>query len=412
MRNFFNSLLPGLYLFGFTLGTGSVTAMANAGADYGMALLWAVFLSCIITFTLIHLYGKFALVTGETALSAFRKHIHPAIGIFFIIALTAHVCGSIIGVMGIISDLSYEWSKTYFDQGIRPTYFAGFYILLVYGIFLQGETQFFKQVLAVVVAVMAISFLINFIVFMPSPVEIVKGLIPVVPETTPDQNPFLLIASIVGTTVFSGLFILRTTLVHEAGWTFKDLRIQRRDALFSVFMMFIVSASVMAAATGTLHLHGTRLEDSSQMVTLLEPLIGLFAMSIFTLGMIAAGISSQFPNVTLTPYLLDDYNRVKPNMRQWKYRFLVLALSLLGLMVPLLKAPPVAVMVTSQAFGALILPVTVACLMFLGNKKVLMKEHVFTWRTNTVLTLILVFSFIMSYMCFSGLLSTLLRIIG
>jgi manganese transport protein len=139
MRKLFNSLLPGLYLFGFTLGTGSVTAMANAGADYGMALLWAVFLSCIITFTMIHLYGKFALVTGETALSAFRKHIHPAIGIFFIVALTAHVCGSIIGVMGIISDLSHEWSKAYFDQGIRPVYFAIFYILLVYGIFLKGK---------------------------------------------------------------------------------------------------------------------------------------------------------------------------------------------------------------------------------------------------------------------------------
>jgi manganese transport protein len=208
------------------------------------------------------------------------------------------------------------------------------------------------------------------------------------------------------------LFILRTTLVQEAGWTFKDLRIQRRDALFSVSMMFIVSASVMAAAAGTLHLHGTRLEESSQMVTLLEPLIGLFAISIFTLGMIAAGISSQFPNVTLTPYLLDDYNRVKPNMKLTRYRILVLALSLLGLLVPLLNAPPVAVMVTSQAFGALILPVTVACLIFLGNKKSLMKEHAFTWGTNTGLSLILLFSFIMSYMSYSGLFNTIARLLG
>ncbi len=410
LRKLINSLLPGLYLFGFTLGTGSVTAMANAGADYGMALLWAIFLSCLITFIMIQLYGKFALVSGETALSAFRKHIHPAVGIFFIITLTAHVCGSIIGVMGIISDLSYEWSKAYFDNGIQPIYFAVFFIFLVYGIFLQGNTQFFKQVLAVIVAIMAICFLINFIIFMPSIDEIARGFIPVVPETQPGQNPYLLIASIVGTTVFSGLFILRTTLVKEAGWTFKDLRIQRRDAMFAAFMMFVVSASVMAAAAGTLHVHGTRLDEASQMVTLLEPLIGLLAVSIFTLGMIAAGVSSQFPNVTLTPYLIDDYKNVKPNMRQWKYRIIVLVLSLLGLLVPLLQAPPVAVMVTSQAFGALILPVTVACLIFLGNKKNLMREHTFSWVTNIVLFLIFIFAVIMSYMSYSGLFETISRL--
>ena len=93
------ALLPGIFLFGFTIGTGSVTAMAKAGADYGMALLWTIFLSCTITFLLIDQFGKFTLVTGETALNAFRKHIHPAVGIFFIITLTAHVSGSVIGVM-------------------------------------------------------------------------------------------------------------------------------------------------------------------------------------------------------------------------------------------------------------------------------------------------------------------------
>ena len=83
---FFKSLLPGIFLFGFTVGTGSVTAMAKAGADYGMSLLWTIFISCAITYFLIHLFGKFTLITGQTALQSFRKHIHPAVAIFFIVA--------------------------------------------------------------------------------------------------------------------------------------------------------------------------------------------------------------------------------------------------------------------------------------------------------------------------------------
>ena len=34
--------LPGIFLLGFNIGTGSVTSMAVAGADYGMSLLWTI----------------------------------------------------------------------------------------------------------------------------------------------------------------------------------------------------------------------------------------------------------------------------------------------------------------------------------------------------------------------------------
>lgn len=410
LQQLVKSFLPGIFLFGYTVGTGSVTAMAKAGTDYGMSLLWTIFLSCVITFLLIHLYGKFALVTGETALHAFRRHIHPAVGIFFIVTLTAHVCGSIIGVMGIVGEVCYEWSKSFIHNGISPIYFAVFFILLVYILFLQGQTRIFEKVLAFIVAIMAICFLINFFILMPPPLEMLQGLIPNVPETQSGESPFLVIASMVGTTVFSGLFILRTTLVREAGWTLKDLKAQRKDAIFSAAMMFLVSAAIMAAAAGTLHIHGARLDNVSQIIGLMEPLAGFFSVSIFTVGLVAAGVSSQFPNVTLLPWLLDDYHQNQPNMKRSKYRVIVFILSLLGLIVPVFQARPIAIMIISQAFGALILPVTVACIMYLGNKKSLMREHIFTWGTNLTLFLILIFAVIMSYMSYSGLLDTIKNI--
>ena len=112
--------LPGIFLLGFNIGTGSVTAMAMAGADHGMSLLWAIIISCLCTFFMINLYGRYTLITGETALQAFRKHIHPAVGIFFIIALTAGVGGSVMGVMGIVAEICYEWSMAVLRQSILP----------------------------------------------------------------------------------------------------------------------------------------------------------------------------------------------------------------------------------------------------------------------------------------------------
>jgi len=214
-----------------------------------MSLLWTVLISCIATYFMIVIYGRYTLITGETALQAFRKHIHPAVGLFFIIALTAGVSGSVMGVMGIVAEMSYEWSKTFIDGGIAPIYCAAFFISLVYFIFWNGRTQFFERALAVVVAVMAACFILNFFILMPSAGDMARGLIPNIPTVAQGETrgPFLLIASMVGTTLFSGLFIMRTTLVKEAGWTLKDQRQQQRDAFVAAALMFVISGAIMAA---------------------------------------------------------------------------------------------------------------------------------------------------------------------
>lgn len=401
--------LPGIFLLGFNIGTGSVTSMAKAGATYGMSLLWTIVASCLATYFMINLYSRYTMVTGETALQAFKKHIHPAVGIFFILALTFGVMGSVMGVMGIVADISHVWSKSFITDGIPATYFAAFYIVLVYFIFWNGETQFFERALAVIVAVMSACFLMNFFILMPPPSEILNGLIPNIPTIPEDQDtaPSLVIASMVGTTVFSGLFIIRTTLVKEAGWGIQDAKVQRRDAIVSVVLMFIISMSIMASAAGTLFPENLGLTKASQMIELLEPLAGKMAVAIFAIGIIAAGVSSQFPNVLMLPWLLCDYNESSRNMKLTKYRIMVFFISLLGLVVPIFDARPVFVMIISQAFNSVILPVTVACIMYLGNRKDLMGEYKFNLTSNIILLLIFAFSIFTSAIGIKGVLQSI-----
>jgi Mn2+/Fe2+ NRAMP family transporter len=396
--------LPGIFLLGFNIGTGSVTAMAVAGAEHGMSLLWAIVISCLCTFFMINLYGRYTLITGETALQAFRKHKHPAVGVFFIVALTAGVSGSVMGVMGIVAEICYEWSKSMVDGGIAPLYFAILFIALIYYIFWNGSIEFFERSLAVIVAVMAVCFVVNFFIMMPPPIEILDGLIPGIPKVAAgsDKSGLLVIAAMVGTTVFSGLFIIRTTLVKEAGWTLADYKKQRNDAIVSVALMFIISASIMAAAAGTLYVEGVGLSKASQMITLLEPLAGSMATSIFAIGLVAAGVSSQFPNVLMLPWLICDFTNTKRDMKLPKYRLLVLGISLLGLVVPIFEARPVSVMIVSQAFNAVILPVTVGCIFYLSNRKDLMKQHKNTAVANSILLGIFIFALFTSAVGIKG----------
>lgn len=396
--------LPGIFLLGFNLGTGSVTSMAKAGADYGMAMLWAIVASCLCTFFMINIYSRYTMVTGETAIQAFKKHIHPGVGIYFVVALGLGVCGSVMGVMGIVADVSSEWSKTMIDGGIPPIYFAASFSALVFFIFWNGRTQFFERSLAVIVAVMSACFLLNFFILMPPPIEILKGLVPSIPDVKPnaDVGPLLTLAALVGTTVYSGLFIIRTTLVKEAGWTLKDEKTQRNDAVVSVSLMFLISASIMAAAAGTLFVAGESLKDAYQMIGLLEPLAGSFAVGVFAVGIISAGVSSQFPNILMLPWLICDYAETKREMTLPKYRIMVFLISLMGLVVPLFGGRPVLVMLISQSFNVVILPATVLCILYLSNRKDLMGEHKSRMRTNIALFVIFLFSLVVAYIALKG----------
>lgn len=400
--------LPGIFLLGFNIGTGSVTTMATAGANYGMSLLWTVLISCAATYLMIATYGRYTLVTGETALEAFRKHIHPAVGLFFIFALGIGVCASVMGVMGIVAEISYEWSKTFIAGGIDPLFWAACFCAVAYFIFWSGRTQVFERTLAVIVAIMAGCFVLNFFILMPPIADMAAGLIPSVPEVASSETgPLLLIASMVGTTIFSGLFIMRTTLVKEAGWTIEHDKQQRRDAAFAAIMMFVISASIMAAAAGSLYVQGIGLDNASQMIGLLEPLAGPLAVSIFAIGIIAAGVSSQFPNLLMIPWLLCDFRSTPRDMTMWQYRLFVGAISLLGLVVPLFDARPIFVLILSQAFNVVLLPVTVGCIIYLGNRADLMGAHRNSLLTNAGLGGILLFSLLTGYMGFQGLMGML-----
>ena len=100
------TILPGIFLIGYNVGTGSITAMAKAGANFGLELLWTVGLSCLITYYLMVLFGRFTLVSGYTAIQGIKHFIHPGFAKFLILALSGIILTALVGVLGIIAPVS------------------------------------------------------------------------------------------------------------------------------------------------------------------------------------------------------------------------------------------------------------------------------------------------------------------
>jgi manganese transport protein len=402
--DFMVSVGPGFFLVGYSIGTGSVVAMASAGSRYGMSMLWALVLACIFSFVMLEAYGRYSLVTGEGALYSYKRHfkfLGRPIALITMVGLIIVEIMALAGIMGIISNLIQEWSILLFDsQGWNPLWIAVTIIIILYTLVLSGEYSFFEKILIIFVSIMGISFILTMFLVLPDPVELGKGFIPVIPE---EVNAPMIMAALVGTTLTAPTFVVRSVLLKEKKWTLKQLKHQRKDALVAALLMFMVSGSIMACAAGTLYIINKPVEEVITMVTLLEPLLGRLALSVFIMGILGAALSSIFPIVILAPLLIGDYRNKPVNYKGSLFRFLTGIAILFGLIVPVLGARPVFAMLISQLFQIFVLPVVVVAIMFLLNRGDLMGEHKAGFWLNVGLILTLIFSLIISYQSVIGL---------
>ena len=389
------SLGPGLFIIGYNIGTGSVTSMASTGAEYGMMLAWPLLLSCIFTYVLIVVFGKYTIVTGDTVIHSYKKHFGKPAGLFVLIALIFTEAVGSIGVMAIVTQVTQEWTRplTASGEGISPIISTLFYGGILYALLWNGKQNFFEKVLALFVGIMGISFLITMVMVIPHPSDVIAGVVSGIPN---ESGAFLLIASMVGTTMGAVIYVVRSVLIKGKGWGLEQLSLEKRDGKVSAIVMFVLSISVMAAAAGTLYQEGLKVENAIDMVKLLEPFAGRFALSIFVGGILAAGLSSLFPHIMLAPMLLADYKGENPNFQSTTNRLISLGIILLSLVVPLFGGRPVFIMILSQAFIATVTPVVILLMLILMNRKEVVGEYTLSKGKNVLVGTILVFSVVMA----------------
>ena len=397
---FLASILPGIFMIGYVIGTGSVTTMASAGASYGMSLTWTLVLASLFTHIMVVALSRLTILTGETTLHSFRKAFGAPVTIFIIFSLAATQIASIIGVTAIMTDVFREWTAQIFGGSGVPTIVsaAGFIVLLL-GLFWVGRHQFFLRVLAALVALMGVAFVFTAALVAPDVDSMIAGLKPSVPDV---GDPALLIAGMVGTTMASVVLITRSVLVQEKGWTIGEWGEVIRDSGIAMTLLFFINAAIMACAAGTLFLEQRPVEQAIDMVRTLEPLAGKLAVAGFVLGILAAGLSSLFPNYLLGPWMISDFLGVERDMSRTGFRIMVVGSALCGMIVPVFGGRPVPIMIASQAVSPLVMPILVTFVWILISRRRIAKDHPPSTLLHFGMAITLLFSLYMLYLAAVG----------
>ncbi|MFK5974714.1 MAG: Nramp family divalent metal transporter [Flavobacteriaceae bacterium] len=399
------ALGPGIFCLGYTIGTGSVTSMIKAGSQYGMQLLWVLILSAIFAGVLMEAYGRYALVTGETAISGFKKNLWKGKtwAILVIVGVVAGQWAALSGIIGLVSNAIYEVAHLFIPSITSNNYWtilviAIFLLLLMYILLLRGSYSFFEKLLIIFVSIMALSFIITLFVVLPETSDVVKGLLPTIPIGSE-----LMVAAFVGTTMAAPTFIIRPLILKEKGWGRNHLKEQTRDAVFAAFLMFVISASIMAAATGALFYSGLSVVNVLDMVSALEPAAGKFAVALFMIGTMSAGLSSVFPIMMVLPLLIGDYKKGAMDITSSTFKILTGVAAVIGLIVPILGANPIMAQIATQVASVFVLPLVILGILILINRKVLMGDQRAGLLLNIGLVSAFIFSLVISYKGVLGL---------
>ena len=414
IRSVLAPLMPGIFLIGYNIGTGSLTAMSKAGANYGTDLLWAVLVSCLITWYLINFFSRFTMASGMTAMEAYRRHIHPVYAWVLWSGLTVIILSALMGMIGLLVDVLAVWFREVpgveISRGVTGTILAAVFLGLIW----IGNTKRFEAMLGLMVALMGLAFVGSAVRFFPGVDVTLQGFIPRLPRVAggSDNSPYVILAGMVGTTVSVFTLLIRSGQVKDHNWTMADWRIQKRDALVSATMMFVLSASVLLTAASTLHAQGFKMNNISELIPMLRPMFGDWSLLIFVVGILAAGSSSHLPNMMVIPWLTGDLYGHARTTRSVQTAYVFGLLSLVSILGVILEARPVFLLLLSQAGISLVMPLALLGLMWLSTRKDLVKNH----RPRPVEWVLLVgiaaFSLFMSYLAMQGLVADVRSIAG
>ena len=132
------------------------------------------------------------------------------------------------------------------------------------------------------------------------------------------------------------------------------------------------------------------------MVYTLEPVAGKFAVAIFVVGTLSAGLSSIFPIMMVAPLLIGDYRNGELDTSSKQFKVLTGIAAVFGLIVPAIGANPIIAQIATQVANVFVLPVVIGSIIILVNKKE-MGEHKAGVFLNTGMFCALIFSCFIAY---------------
>ena len=319
---------------------GNFGANIEAGARYGLALLWVVAVSGVLAILVQYVAGMVGVKRGAGVLDLAHKWrplmAPPLIAIVLATDMAEY--------MGVVMGL-------YLLTGLPLWLCAavGFFDVLVLAM-LADRRGLFAKVIGGMVAAVALSFIVQLYLVKPDWGKVFSSLL----SPSLEGHMAVVAAAIVGATIMPHAVILHTHIAVGQ---------QRADHLYQTLVNLLGAAAINASIliVSAYELHGLDAE-LTEIPKILEPLYGPLAAFLFSMALLLSGVSSSAVSVEVG--LLTARYLFGKAVAPWKARLAARAVNIVPAVLAVAAAgiSPLTILVYTQAVLAAVLPFVLAVL--------------------------------------------------
>jgi Mn2+/Fe2+ NRAMP family transporter len=393
MKKAFEIALGIVTSIGGFLEIGSLTTSAQAGAEFGYQLIWAVVLGGLCIIFLIEQSGRFAAISRRTIPSAIRERFgvryHTLLTVTLVLVVLLVLGAEIGGVciaLELVTGVSYQWWAV-------PVAFV-LWLLLWKGTF--GFIEKGVSLLGLVTLVFAVAAL----KLHPSWGEVAHGALPTLPGH--DKSHYWFIAvSILGASITPYLFFFYSSGAAEDKWDEDYINTNRFIAGAGMSFGALIAIAVLVVAALVLLPQGIKVEHYSQLPSLLTSVFGYWGFVLFaaSLGIACFGAAQEI-SLEVAYFVAQGYGwnwgkNVRPK-EEARFSLVYTAVIVVGAALTAVGLDPLKLTVLSMALTAATLPMSVVPFLFLMNDRSYVQEYTNGFLSNAVVLFIVGLSFILA----------------
>ena len=397
--DFFKYIGPGLLVTVGFIDPGNWASNFAAGSDFGYSLLWVVTLSTVMLIVLQHNVAHLGIVTGLCLSEAATRYTprwvsRPILGS----AVLASVSTSLAEILGgaialqMLAGIPIMWGA------ILTT------VLVVILLFTNSYKRIERSIIGFV-SVIGLSFLYElFLVDIDWPAAVRSWVIPSIPE-----GSLLIIMSVLGAVVMPHNLFLHSEVVQSREYNKRDdssirrlLKYEFYDTLFSMGVGWAINSAMILLAASTFFAGGVQVEELQQAKSLLDPLLGSQAGTVFALALLMAGLSSTVTSGMAAGSIFAGMFGESYHIKDIHSRAGILISLGVALLVIFFIGNPFKGLIISQMVLSVQLPFTVFLQVGLSSSRRVMGEYANSrWSTFVLYTIAVVVSVLNIMLLFS-----------
>lgn len=368
---FFSVIGPGIIAANADNDAGGISTYSIVGANFGVKMLWVLFL---ITFSLAvtqEMGVRIGLVTRQGLGGVIRENFGLKWTALAMLAMLVANMGTITAEFaGIASSFAIFGVSKFFSVPLGA--------LTVWLVLYKGSFKTAQKVFLLFSA-FYIVYIINGFVVKPDFGEALRALV------TPSLEwsaPFLLaMVALIGTTITPwGQFFIQSFVVDK-GLGLKHYKIEKAEVFLGAFITNIVSFFIIISMAATLYKYGIDIKDAKDAALGLVPLAGKFAQGLFAFGLFSASMLGAFILPVATAYAIcEAFGWEYGFNTNWQSGKIFYSIILTAIIIPaglvLFPIDQIKVMLVSQDINGILLPIILIFVMKIINNKKIMGEHV------------------------------------